>query len=74
MMPEERLPTKGERAWLELLLNGPQRRPRYGAVPMASCIRTKWTEWVYPTRPGSPERITEAGRAVLWRTFREPMP
>lgn len=36
--------TPGEQRWLEKLLEGPQVRPRYGALPVVQCIRNGWSE------------------------------
>ena len=41
--------TPGQRRWLEKLRDdGPQRRPRYGAVPCCECYRKGWSAgmWV----------------------------
>ena len=36
--------TLGQKRWLEKLAHdGPQRRPRYGAQPMAKCKKYGWT-------------------------------
>lgn len=43
--------TPGQRKWLERLRCGPQSRPRFGAYPMAQCVRNGWSrmQWVDKT-------------------------